>query len=172
MLPFCDRHVSVPRKDVAPVWTRSFPISKEPKTLGQHLRKKRFEMGMRQVESALKLGVTCKTLSDWETDRIYPSLTMQTRLVEYLGYDPFIIRGLGTLKGNETLGVAFLSPDGTLTQGQRIRYWRMGLKKTRKKMAAELGICAKTLWGWENDLSLPTFAINKLSSRGFVLHSE
>jgi len=47
MLPFCDRHVSVPRKDVAPVWTRSFPISKEPKTLGEHLKKKRFGMGMR-----------------------------------------------------------------------------------------------------------------------------
>jgi hypothetical protein len=30
---FCDRLVSVPRKDVAPVWTRSFPISKEPTTL-------------------------------------------------------------------------------------------------------------------------------------------
>jgi len=52
MLPFCDRRVSVARKDVAPVWTRSFPISKEPKTLGEHLKKKRFRMGMRQEEVA------------------------------------------------------------------------------------------------------------------------
>ena len=72
MLPFCDRRVNLPRKDIAPVWTRSFPISKQPATLGQHLRRRRFEMGMRQAESAVKLGVTCKTLSDWETDRIYP----------------------------------------------------------------------------------------------------
>jgi len=27
MLPFCDRRVTVARKDVAPVWTRSFPIA-------------------------------------------------------------------------------------------------------------------------------------------------
>ena len=66
MLPFCDRHVSISRNNVAPVWTRSFPISKEPATLGQHLRKKRFELGMRQTESAVKLGITCKTLSDWK----------------------------------------------------------------------------------------------------------
>src|SRR5215472_8116950 len=79
MLPFCDRHVSVPRTDVAPVWTRSFTVSKEPVTLGQHLRKRRFELGLRQADSAVKLGVTCKTLSDWETDRIRPSLTMQPR---------------------------------------------------------------------------------------------
>jgi hypothetical protein len=27
MLPFCDRRVTVARKDIVPVWTRSFPIS-------------------------------------------------------------------------------------------------------------------------------------------------
>jgi hypothetical protein len=57
MLPFCDRSVSVARKDVAPVWTRSFPIAKKPTTLGQHLKKKRFMAGMRQDEAAVKLGV-------------------------------------------------------------------------------------------------------------------
>jgi hypothetical protein len=52
MLPFCDRVVSVARKDVAPVWTRSFPIAKEPTTLGEHLKKKRFDAGIRQSEAA------------------------------------------------------------------------------------------------------------------------
>jgi hypothetical protein len=58
MLPFCDRLVNVPRKDVAPVWTRSFPISKEPVTLGEHLKKKRFSAGIRQSEAAQLLGVS------------------------------------------------------------------------------------------------------------------
>jgi DNA-binding XRE family transcriptional regulator len=62
MLPFCDRSVTVARKDVAPVWTRSFPIAKEPTTLGQHLKKKRFMAGMRQDEAAVKLGVSGRTL--------------------------------------------------------------------------------------------------------------
>jgi len=55
MLPFCDRSVKVEQKDVAPVWTRSFPIAKDPPTLGQHLKKKRFADGLRQKEIALKL---------------------------------------------------------------------------------------------------------------------
>jgi transcriptional regulator with XRE-family HTH domain len=162
MLPFCDRRVSVPRKDVAPVWTRSFPISKEPKTLGEHLKKKRFQIGLRQDESAVKLEVSCKTLSDWETDRLYPSLPMQPRLVDYLGFDPFVDLALGKSKGNETYGVAFLAPDSKATTGQRIRGWRIGLKKTRKQMAFDLGVSVKTLWGWENDLWLPGPRMAKL----------
>jgi len=62
MLPFYERVVSVPRKDVAPVWTRSFPISKEPTTLGQHLKKKRFAAGIRQSEAARILGVSTRSL--------------------------------------------------------------------------------------------------------------
>src|ERR1035437_7950296 len=69
MLPFCDRLVSVPRKDVAPVWTRSFPVSKEPTTLGEHLKKKRFGAGIRQSEAARILGISARTLSLWKCDR-------------------------------------------------------------------------------------------------------
>jgi hypothetical protein len=65
MLPFCDRRVIVARKDIAPVWTRSFPIAKEPKTLGQHLKKRRFLAGVRQREAAVKLGVSARILSLW-----------------------------------------------------------------------------------------------------------
>jgi hypothetical protein len=57
----------------------------------------------------------------WETGRIFPSLTLQPRIVDYLGYDPFIIPPVGTPKGNETRGVAFLAPDSKAAIGQRIR---------------------------------------------------
>ena len=91
MLPFCDRRVTIARKDVAPVWTRSFPIAKEPTTLGEHLKKKRFLAGMRQDEAAVKLGVSGRTLSLWECDRIYPSWAFQTRLIAYLGYEWYFL---------------------------------------------------------------------------------
>ena len=42
----CDRLENGPRKDIAPVWTRSFPIAKEPTTCGEHLKKKRFGTGI------------------------------------------------------------------------------------------------------------------------------
>ena len=93
MLPFCDRVVSVPRKDIAPVWTRSFPTSKEPTTLGEHLKKKRFATGIRQSESARILGISERSLSLWECDRLLPTVPYHARIIAYLGYDPF--RSLG-----------------------------------------------------------------------------
>ena len=101
MLPFCDRRVTVARKDVAPVWTRSFPIAKEPATLGQHLKKKRFQAGLRQAQIARILKVSCRTLSLWECDRIYPTRAFQSRIIAYLGYDPFTEIGLKTPKATK-----------------------------------------------------------------------
>jgi len=156
MLPFCDRRVTVARKDVAPVWTRSFPIAKEPTTLGQHLKKKRFLAGIRQREAAVKLGVSARTLSLWECDRIYPSWPFQPLLIAYLGYDLFTETDLKTPKGNETSCVAFFSPDAPITMGQKIELQRQKMRKSRKQMAAELGVSQKTLWGWETDRWKPT----------------
>jgi len=156
MLPFYDRRVTVARKDVAPVWTRSFPIAKEPTTLGQHLKKKRFMAGVRQWEAAVKLGVSARTLSVWECDRIYPSWAFQPGLIAYLGYDPFTDPALGSPKRNETSCVAFFSPDAPVSSGQKIKQFRLQSRKTRKQMASELGISQKTLWGWETDRWEPT----------------
>jgi hypothetical protein len=101
MLPFCDRVVSVPRKDVGPIWTRSFPISKEPTTLGEHLKKKRFGAGIRQSEASRILRVSARSLSLWECDKLFPTVLYQARIVLYLGYDPFK-KLAKTAKGNET----------------------------------------------------------------------
>jgi transcriptional regulator with XRE-family HTH domain len=156
MLPFCDRSVTVARKDVAPVWTRSFPIAKEPMTLGQHLKKKRFMAGMRQDETAVKLGVSVRTLSLWECDRIYPAWAFQPRLIAYLGYDPFTETGLPDAKSNEPSGVAFLSPEALVSVGHKIRHFRLKSRKTRIQFASELGVSTKTLWGWETNRWQPS----------------
>jgi transcriptional regulator with XRE-family HTH domain len=156
MLPFCDRSVTVARKDVAPVWTRSFPIAKEPTSLGQHLKKKRFTAGLRQKQIALKLGISARTLSLWECDRIYPAWAFQPRLIAYLGYDPFTETGLKTPKGNETNGVAYFSPDAFVSIGQKIRHFRLKSRKTRLQLAKEWGVSPKTLWGWETNQREPS----------------
>lgn len=161
MLPFCNCRVTVARKDVAPVWTRSFPIGKEPTTLGEHLKKKRFMSGMRQKEAAVKLGVSARTLSSWECDRIYPAWAFQPRIVTYLAYNPFINRTLGITKSNETSDVAYFSPDASATTGQKIKQYRLQLRKSRKQFAAELGLSIKTLWGWETNRWQPRASLWK-----------
>jgi transcriptional regulator with XRE-family HTH domain len=162
MLPFCERRLTLPRTDVSPVWTRSFPIAKEPTTLGQHLKKKRFTAGVRQREAAVKLGVSARTLSLWECDRIYPSWAFQPALVAYLGYDPFTETGLPDAKSNEPSGVAFLSPEALVSIGQKIRHFRLKLRKTRTQFALELGVSMKTLWGWETNRWQPSPKCRKL----------
>jgi len=168
MLPFCDRRVTIARKDVAPVWTRSFPIAKEPTTLGEHLKKKRFLAGMRQDEAAVKLGVSGRTLSLWECDRIYPSWAFQTRLIAYLGYDPFTEPTLGSPKRNETSCVAFLSSETLSTIGQKLTKFRMEMRKTRGQLATQLGISVKTIWNWETDKRKPCKSkLEKFKQLGF-----
>lgn len=161
MLPFCDRIVNVPRKDISPVWTRSFPAPKQPQTIGQHLRKKRFELGIRQAEAARQLRVSKRTLGLWECDRTYPTWSFQPRVIAYLGYDPFTDPALGRPKGNEASGVAFLSSGVPLSLGQHIAKRRMELKKTRKKCAEELGVSVKTLWSWETNRHQPSTVLRE-----------
>ncbi len=161
MLPFCDRRITVARKDVAPVWTRSWPIAKEPTTLGEHLKKKRFMAGLRQAQIARKLGVSGRTLSLWECDRIYPTWAFQPRLIAYLGYDPFTETGLPNSKGNELLGVAYFSKNVPVSIGQKIRRFRFKSRKTRIQLAAEWGISPKSLWSWEAGIREPSSLLKK-----------
>ena len=161
MLPFCDRHVTVARKDVTPVWTRSFPIAKEPTTLGQHLKKKRFTAGLRQKQIAVELGVSARTLSLWECDRIVPAWAFQPRLIAYLGHDSFTGLTPGKPKNNETSCVAFLAQDAPVTTGEKIKQLRLKLRKTRLQLAAAWGISPKTLWGWETDRWQPSALCQK-----------
>jgi transcriptional regulator with XRE-family HTH domain len=155
MLPICKRTVSVPRKDISPVWTRSFPISKQPETLGQHLRKKRFDSGLRQTEVARRLDISNRTLSCWECDRIYPTWEYWPRIIGYLGYDPFTEPSLGSRKCNETRGVAFSSLAKPVTLGQKFVKRRLETRKNRAQAAREMIVSLKTLTDWERDRRIP-----------------
>ena len=137
------------RKDISPVWTRSFPVEKQPQTLGQLLRKKRFDSGLRQAEAAKRLDVSDRTLSVWECDRTYPAWEYWPRIIAYLGYDPFTDSSLGRPKGNETHGVAFSSSESPITLGQKLMKRRLDLRKNQLQCAEEIGVSIKTYSAWE-----------------------
>lgn len=115
--------------------------------------------GIRQSEAAVKLGVSNRTLSLWETDRVYPAWAFQPRLIIYLGYDPFTNPALGKPKGNETKLVAFLSSETPANIGQEIVHHCIKMRKTRKQFAKEIGINPKTIWGWETGRYCPSLAL-------------
>jgi transcriptional regulator with XRE-family HTH domain len=151
----------VSRLNNSPSWPRRFPISREPQTLGESLRKRRFELSLHQLQAAQRLTVSARTLSLWETDKVYPAWEHQPRIAEYLGYDPFTNPALGRPLGNETKGVAFLASGEPLSFGQQITKRRLELKKTRKQCAQELGVSVKTLWSLETSRCQPSALVQK-----------
>jgi DNA-binding XRE family transcriptional regulator len=114
-----------------------------------------------QSEAARRLQVSTVTLSRWERDKVYPTWPFQSRVIEFLGYDPFTTSELGRPKGNETPFVAILSLDEPVSIGLAIRKRRMELKKNRKQCAKELGLDVKTLRAWEMDQQTPSHRLQK-----------
>ncbi len=161
MLPFCERVVSVPRARYLPSRNRGIPVPKEPNTIGGHLRRHRLQLGIHQSEAASQLGVSTVTLSRWECDKVYPTWAQQPAVATYLGYDPFTNPALGRPGGNETEGVAFLSPEDTTNIGQIIMQYATRSRKTREQVARELGLSPKTIWNWLTGRRQPSKALRQ-----------
>src|SRR6185437_6554048 len=60
----------------------------EPRTLGDHLKKRRREFDLLQREAAVRLGVSVDTYRGWEIGRIRPGPGSWMRIIGWLGYDP------------------------------------------------------------------------------------
>jgi len=121
-LPFCQ--VSLKAKKPLP---KAYP--KELKTLGDHLRKKRLELGLLQKDVAKILGVSQDTIYNWENNRTSPGFRSIPKIIKFLGYIPYDIQGL--------------SP------GEEFRLLRRTLGLSQEKLAKKLGIDPSTLWRWE-----------------------
>ena len=58
-------------------------------TLGDHIKRKRFELGLYQRELAARLGVCHKTIINWETGDTNVPMRAYPAVLAFLGYDPF-----------------------------------------------------------------------------------
>jgi transcriptional regulator with XRE-family HTH domain len=114
---------------------RSYPA--ELNTIGDHLRKRRLDLGLLQREVAKQIGVTACTIQYWETNRVVPALRFRPQIIEFLGYDP-----------------SHRSPDQSLAEVLKAQRQRLGM--SRKKLAALLGIDESSLAHWERGEHHPT----------------
>jgi len=62
-------------------------FTQDPVTLGDHLRRRRFELGLYQKDVAAKIGVTTSTIWNWEHGWNI-DLRSMPRIIEFLGYNP------------------------------------------------------------------------------------
>jgi transcriptional regulator with XRE-family HTH domain len=67
---------------------RGYP--EDPKTLGEHLRKKRVDLSlsMTQLAKRLGLGITDTAIEKWEKNQNRPTESHRRRIIEFLGFDP------------------------------------------------------------------------------------
>jgi DNA-binding transcriptional regulator YiaG len=64
--------------------------SEDPRTLGEHIRKKRIERTMLQKELAALLGVTEDCITGWEKERTEPQVKYYPNIIAFLEYYPFV----------------------------------------------------------------------------------
>jgi predicted DNA-binding transcriptional regulator AlpA len=71
------------------IFAQSERLDHKPQTLGMQLRKRRLEMKLCITEAAPKMGVSEFTLWSWEVDRTFPKPYYHSKILAYLGYNPF-----------------------------------------------------------------------------------
>jgi len=106
------------------------------KTLGDHLRKRRLDLGLLQRDAARQLSINEMTLCNWETKRTSPQLRFIARIVAYLGYSPY-------------------QPQSD-SLGKRILAHRRFLGLSQKELAWQLGLDPSTLGRWESGKGKPS----------------
>ena len=126
-MPFCQLSFRV--------GIRKAGLAVEVKTLGDAIRKRRIELGIRQRDAAEQIGCDLASVANWELNRTRPRITHMASVTRFLGGDPF--PNCGTL-------------------AERLVSHRTAHGMTQKAFANELGIDASTLARWESEEREPT----------------
>ena len=105
-----------------------------PQTLGEHIKKRRLELGLRQIDLANQLEVNEHSIVKWEAGRT-PLDRYIPRIIEFLGYDP--------------------RPEPR-TLAERLIWKRQALGLSRKRTAKLLGVDEGSLARWEWGVRQPT----------------
>jgi transcriptional regulator with XRE-family HTH domain len=102
--------------------------------LGDHIRKRRLDLGLRQKDLARLLKANVNTVTNWEVGRSTPALRHVPGIIRFLGYVPF--------SGGDTLP-------------ERLVAYRRIHGLSQKRLAAQLGVDPSTLARWENGTGYP-----------------
>ena len=106
-----------------------------PKNIGQQIKKRRMELKLFQSDVAKIIGVSEDTITYWETGRSEPQIQFYTKIIQFLGYNPFLVN-------SETLG-------------GRIKNYRIENGLNQRQLAKMLGVNETTIRSWELNLHTP-----------------
>ena len=63
-------------------------IPTEPKTIGEHLKRRRLELHLFQTDLAKMFDVDEASIRNWEKNTYQPTERLMPDIVKWLGYDP------------------------------------------------------------------------------------
>ncbi len=116
-------HYSLPKDEFQPI------------TIGDHIRKRRRELGLTQCAAATRIGVCRDGLAQWEAGRKVPGVSLMPGVIDFLAYNPLP-------KPNSFPAL--------------LRYARLMLGLKQRDMATLLGVPIGTFNAWEQDKYLPS----------------
>ncbi|MBN1568435.1 MAG: transcriptional regulator, partial [Acidobacteria bacterium] len=120
---------------------KSKQYPKEINTLGDHIKKRRLDLGLLQKEVAERIGVHTQTITNWEKQRTLPEIRFIAPIIEFLGYDPL---------------------PQPKSFPERLKNYRLKQGLSQRKLAAKLGIDPSTIGNWECWKHRPTKKSQKL----------
>ncbi len=104
-------------------------------TIGDHIRKRRRELGLTQRAAAARIGVCRDALAQWEARPKEPDVSLMPGIIDFLGYNPL--------------------PEPNSFR-ELLRYARRTLGLKQREMAALLSVPIGTFNAWEQDKYLPS----------------
>jgi transcriptional regulator with XRE-family HTH domain len=113
---------------------------KELNTLGDHVRKRRLDLGLTQKQVAREIGAHVTSVRNWEGNATTPALRFVPGIVRFLGYVPF-------------------PPSQGLSE--RLKGYRRVQGLSQRDMAQRLGVEESTVARWERGRSRPAERLRK-----------
>lgn len=86
--PFCDLHLKVALRQYPCRWKCTQVIPIEPRSIGEHLKRRRLELHLFQTDLAKIFGVDEATIRNWEKNTYQPGKQHMPAIAKWLGYDP------------------------------------------------------------------------------------
>jgi transcriptional regulator with XRE-family HTH domain len=121
-------------------------------TLGDHIKKRRLELGLYQAQVARILGVTESTITNWEKNRTNPTLRLSPKIVQFLGYDP--------------------TPTDLKALHETLLQYRKRRGMSQKELAKQIGIDPATLSSLERNRGRSLPAVLKRVSAFLSSHTS
>lgn len=108
---------------------------KNPKTIGDHIRKRRMDLGLSQSKLGRIFSVSKDCVTNWENGRNTPHISFYPRIISFLEYNPFL--------GDKT------------TLGNAIFAYRCENGMSAKSLGAAIGIRGCTVLAIEQNRCIP-----------------